>query len=270
MGHRRSLSTFLLLAAAVLLYMMTPAAAWLWETISLLEVMQFPWRLLTLAIFVLSALGGLTAWQLSDWTPGQSHREAALLILAIAVLFAGVGYARPASLEPIEPWREDGRAVFQFESQHPDMLGYTNFVQERFTETPLTAQYAAALAQGNAAFDPNQLERLGILSGEGEVTDTYSRSHRFGGEVVMQTPGVVQIRLFAFPGWQVRLDGQLVDYRISPPHGVMEIDVPAGVHRIDVEMGSTPARTAGAILSGLTVAGWIGLLVAGRRSRRAT
>jgi hypothetical protein len=148
------------------------------------------------------------------------------------------------------------------------MLGYTNFVQERFTETPLTAQYAAALAQGDAPFNPDQLERLGILSGEGVVTATYSRGHRFGGEVTMQTPGVVQIRLFAFPGWQVRLDGQVVDYRVSPPHGLMEIDVAAGVHRIDVEMGSTPARTTGAILSGLTLMGLIGLLAAGRGSRR--
>jgi hypothetical protein len=84
----------------------------------------------------------------------------------------------------------------------------------------------------------------------------------------MQSPGVVQIRLFAFPGWQVRLNGDLVDYRVSPPHGVMEIDVPAGKHRIDVTMGGTLVRTAGAVISGITLLAMLGMLYVGVRSER--
>lgn len=266
MGRTRSLPIFLLATTGALLWMMTPGAAWVWQTLSFLEVLQFPWRLLTLVIFLLSALGGLTMWPLLGWSSSRQRNEVGVLVMAATIVFASASYARPASLEPVEPWREDGRAVFQFERQHPDMLGYTNFVQERFTETPLTPQYADALAQGAAPFDPDRLERLGILSGEGAVTAVYSRGQRFGGEVAMQTPGVVQIRLFAFPGWQVRLDGQSVYYRVSPPHGVMEIDVPAGVHRIDVEMGQTPVRTAGAVVSGLTLVGLFGLIFIGRRT----
>lgn len=266
----RSLPIFLLTATAALLYLMTPDADWLWRSVSLLEVLQFPWRLLTLVIFVLSALGGLVLWSLFDYAQyrGVSRlAEAATLLIAIAILLASAPYIRPASLEAVEPWREDGRAVFQFERQHPDMLGYTTLVEERFTESPLTAQYAAALEQ-DTPFDPNQLARLGILAGEGVVTDAYSRGHHFGGGVTMQSPGVVQIRLFAFPGWQVRLDGERIDYRVSPPHGVMEIDVPAGEHRIDVAMSATPIRTAGAVISGLTLLAMLGLLYVGVRSER--
>lgn len=268
MWRTRSLPIFLLAATAVLLYLMTPDAHWLWRAVALLEVLQFPWRLLTLVIFVLSALGGLTMHPLLDATQRRSPMrldEAGSLVVAMAVLLASAPYIRPASLEAVAPWREDGRAVFQFERQHPDMLGYTTLVQERFTESPLTAQYAAALEQ-DAPFDRDQLARLGILAGEGVVTRNYSRGHHFGGAVTMQTPGVVQIRLFAFPGWQVRLNGELVDYRVSPPHGVMEIDVPVGEHRIDVAMGATPVRTAGAIISGLTLLTMVGLFYVGVRS----
>jgi hypothetical protein len=268
MWRTHSLPIFLLAATAALLYLMTPDAGWLWRSVALLEVLQFPWRLLTLVIFVLSALSGLTMWPLLDSAQRQSTvrlDEAGFLVIATAVLLASAPYIRPASLEAVEPWREDGRAVFQFERQHPDMLGYTTLVQERFTESPLTAQYAAAFEQ-DAPFDPDQLARLGILAGEGVVTDNYSRGHHFGGAVTMQSPGVVQIRLFAFPGWRVRLNGELVDYRVSPPHGVMEIDVPAGEHRIDVAMGGTPIRTAGAVISGLTLLTMLGLLYVGMRS----
>jgi len=244
MWRTRGLPIFLLAATAVLLYLMTPGADWLWRSVALLEVLQFPWRLLTLAIFVLSALGGLAMWPLIDsaqrpWSTRLD--EAGPLVIAMTILLAGAPYIRPASLDPVEPWREDGRAVFQFERQHLDMLGYTTLVQEQFTDTPLTAQYAAAFEQ-DAPFDPDQLARLGIVAGEGVVTANYSRGHHFGGAVEMQTPGVVQIRLFAFPGWQVRLNGALIDYRVSLPHGIMEIDTPAGAHRIDVVMGETPAR----------------------------
>ncbi|MFN3978773.1 MAG: hypothetical protein ACK4SA_00145 [Caldilinea sp.] len=268
MWRTRSLPVFLLAATAALLYLMTPDAGWLWRSMALLEVLQFPWRLLTLVIFVLSALGGLAMNLLLDSVQRQSPfrlDEAGSLVIAVAVLLASAPYIRPASLETVEPWREDGRAVFQFERQHPDMLGYTTLVQERFTESPLTAQYAASFEQ-DVPFDPDQLARLGILAGEGVVTDNYSRGHHFGGVVRMRSSGVVQIRLFAFPGWQVRLNGELVDYRVSPPHGVIEIDVPAGEHRIDVAMGATPVRTAGAIISGLTLLAMFGLLYVGVRS----
>jgi hypothetical protein len=263
--RERSLPLFLLGASLGLLYLMTPGAAWLWRLVPLLSVLQFPWRLLALVVFLLSALGGLTLWQVSRMgQPAHPEREedAPLWLLGLLIIFASSGYIHPSSLEPIEAWREDGRAIFQFESEHPDMLGYTTLVAERFTETPLTAQYEAE------EFNNDKLARLGILTGNGVVTDHYSRGHHFGGSVVMETPGVVQIRLYAFPGWQVRLNDDPIDYRLSLPHALMEVDVPAGAHRIDVRMGSTPVRSAGILISGVTLLGLIVLLIHSRLAQR--
>jgi hypothetical protein len=267
----RSLPIFLLLATAVLLTLMTPNASWLWETVSLLEVLQFPWRLLTLVIFVLSALGGLAIWpllEIADRRSSARSSAAGALVIAMAIVLSSAAYIRPPSLDAVEPWREDGRAVYHFEREHPDMLGYTALVQEQFTQTPLTAQYAAAVADPGD-FDPDQLARLGIVAGEGSVTETYSRGHHFGGAVSMQTPGSVEIRLYAFPGWQVRLNGAPIDYRVVPPHAVMAIDLPAGDHRIDVTMGGTPVRTAGAVLSSLTMLVLVALLYDGWRRQKS-
>ncbi|HXF62268.1 MAG TPA: hypothetical protein VNK95_11670, partial [Caldilineaceae bacterium] len=248
------LMRFLLLASLVVLAVVTPGAAALWRSMPALEVIQFPWRLLALTAFLLSALGGLTFWQLAQAANllPQPADDGGVLVMALLICAAGWAYSRPAALQPVEPWREDGRAVMQFEQEHPDMFGFTRFVEQRFTESPLTAQYLAAL-NTPADFSPDSLERLAIIAGEGEVARHYSRGHAFGGEVRMATPGVVQIRLFEFPGWQVRLNGQPVAHRVSPPYGLMEVDVPAGAHRIDVWMGATPARTAGALTSGITL-----------------
>ena len=239
---------FLLLVSAGLLFIMTPAAAELWRRIPLLELTQFPWRLLALVTFSLSALGGLAVYVVGSEAillPNVPKKDASALTVALLVCFAGFAYIWPESFQPVEPWREDGRAVMQFEQEHPDMLGYTHLVEERFTESPLTEQYLTD------EFSNDGLERLGILAGEGEVLRHYSLGHAFGGEVTMVSPGTVQVRVYQFPGWQVRLDGKLVEHRLSRPYGLVELDVPAGRHRLDVWMGTTSARTAGAIITSL-------------------
>ena len=236
-------------SSLISLYWTTAAAGWIWEAVPPMAILQFPWRLLTLAIFTFSALAGLILCSaLADTTQASTSA----LLFGMAVVLASSPYLRPAAYDPVEPWREDGRAVFEFERSHPDMLGYTTLVQERFTETALTPQYASALLL-DTPLDTDRLERLEIVGGTGTVIDHYSRGHHFGGRVVMSTPGTIQIRLYAFPGWQIQLNDRPVTYQVSQPHGLMEIDVTAGAHRIDVHMGSTPPRTAGLVLSTATL-----------------
>jgi hypothetical protein len=254
------IEAFLLVISAAILFLITPAAAPIWALLPMVEVIQFPWRLLALSGFTLSALGGLAGARLLASNLWETKEEvlAGGAVLALLVVFASLHFAAPETVQPVEAWREDGRAVYQFEQQHPDMLGYTQWVEAHFTHSAMTAQYAAP------EFSNDKLERLGIRSGEGTVLYHYSRGHSFGGEVEMASPGVVQIRVYFFPGWQVRMDGALVAHRLSPPDGLIEIDVPAGAHRIDMRMGSTPVRTAGIAISGLTLALLVGLAVVGR------
>jgi hypothetical protein len=150
----------------------------------------------------------------------------------------------------------------EFEQMHPDMIATTRFVDERFVDSPLTGQYLAE------EFSLDALERLAVIAGEGEVLRNYSLGHAFGGKVQLATPGVVQIRLYEFPGWQISVDGAPVEHRVSPPHGLMEVDLPAGRHQIDIWMGSTPVRTAGAVTSAMTVLVLGGLWLYSRIERR--
>lgn len=259
------LMQFLLAASVSVLALMTPGAEGLWRTVPLLAVIQFPWRLLSLAAFTLSVLGGLVVWHLLQddhmERPDRNH-DSYVLVFAVLVCFAGFIYARPSALLPVEAWREDGRAVFQFEQEHPDMIATTQFVEQPITDSPMTEQYLAA------DFSNDALPRLGILAGQGEVIRSYSGGHAFGGEVDLASPATVQVRLYAFPGWQVRVDGQPVEYRVSPPHGLMEVDLPPGRHQIDVWMGATPAMRAGGTISLLTLLVLAGLWLSGQRLRR--
>jgi hypothetical protein len=165
----------------------------------------------------------------------------------------------------VEPWREDGRAVFRFEAEHPDMIAYTQWVTQPFTTTAMTADYAApAYAEEHGR--TSSLTRFEIAAGAGQVQEQESRGSSATATVNMTAPGMVQINLFYFPGWQVTVDGQLVAVEPAEPTGALLVSVPAGEHRLEARFGDTPPRTVGAVISGLALAVVI-LLFASARLR---
>jgi hypothetical protein len=256
----RAVQAYLLGASVILLLLMTPVAEPLWEAVPLLAVIQFPWRLLALTGFLLSALGGLFLFSMARedslrgagsllahgaYVPGRPG--GGLLLFCLLGMFASWPYLQ-ANLSPVEEWREDGRAVFRFEQEHPDMIAYTQWVTQPFTATAMTAGYASPDYVEDHGYTTS-LERIEVVEGEGEVISRYSRGSSGGGGVEMTTSGVVQVNFFYFPGWQVTVDGLPTPIRPSPT-GAILVDVGVGRHVIEARFGDTQPRTLGALLSG--------------------
>ena len=247
--NRRALMLFLAVASIGVMAVMAPVSKPLWEAIPTLAVIQFPWRLLLLVTFTVCALAGLALVQLlalyAAHVPGQFDARAegsGLLVFALLAVVGTAAYADPA-LQAIEPWREDGRAVYRFEVEHPDMITWTQWTQAPFTTSPMSADYARPdyiEAHGRT----QSLTRLMVQAGDGVVVRQDSAGSRFGGLVEMQTPGVVRVNIMYFPGWQASVDGARVPLRVSNPEGLVEVDVPAGQHTIELRMGTTPPRTS--------------------------
>ena len=244
----RWLALYLGGALLVLLFFMSPWALAIWEAAPALSVIQFPWRLLALVALLVSALGGLTLYQLLT-AAGEESTAVGGLVIGLLVIMGSAPYVA-ANLQPVEPWREDGRAVYQFEREHPDMIAYTTWVQEKpFTTSPMSNDYEAPTYSEIHGYT-NSLTRLAITQGVGNVVQHYSFGSRFGGLVRMVRAGTVRIHLYYFPGWEVLVDGKPALYRVSAPYGLIETDLPVGEHRIDVRMGWTPVRLVGAAVSG--------------------
>ena len=272
---RRAYLGYLGLMSFILLYLMTPAAAPVWAALPPLAVIQFPWRLLALSAFTVAALGGLIVPALVDGFGASASAggngdanepwAAGSVLLAVLAIYASYTYIG-APVQPVEPWREDGRAVYYFEREHPDMIAVTRWARARFTESPMSADYAAAgLGPG---FDATRdLTRLAIIHGEGEVLRHSSGGSGGGGVVRADGPATVRVHLTYFPGWRATVDGQPVPLRVSDPYGLIELDVPGGTHTLDVRMGATPPRTTGALIAWAAFVVVMGLLIV--RPRRA-
>ena len=155
---------------------------------------------MSLLILVVSALGGLVTANLLLGERTQVDASGGALLLGLLVIFAGYSYIG-ADMQPVEPWREDGRAVAAFEREHPDMIALTEWVDEPFTTSPLTEDYASEDYVEEHG-QTTSLTRLVIVEGAGEVLSQRSGGSSGGGVVRMGEPGVVRVHLFYFPGWQ--------------------------------------------------------------------
>ncbi len=253
-------------------WLMSPAADFAWKALPIASLVQFPWRLLGIAVLSLAVLAGafVPLWENGlavhpDGAQPDGHSGAGgrvpveLLLLVLVIAAASFAYTLPQYTD-IEAWRETPEAVIRWDRFSPaDRVAMVSYTDEQPVTSPMEAAY----------LDHQPLEVAAILEGDGQV-----KTLRHGGasdEVQVQASGpvVLQFYTYDYPGWQVRLDGAPVPYTHRPPYGLITVDVPAGQHTLVLQMGSTPARLAGSLLSLLSLLAVVGCLVA-RRIWRAT
>ena len=248
---------YLGLLLLALLFLMSPWALGLWDAVPALAVIQFPWRLMALANLLICGLAGLVLYNLATsfnrlGVVVEEGQAVGLLLLGGLVIFASTQYVG-AELQAVEPWREDGRAVYEFELEHPDMIAYTEWVREKpFAESPMSADYESPDYWEDHGYT-TALTRFSVVQGVANVSSSESWGSYFRGVIQVERAATVRINLYYFPGWQVTVDGRPALYRVSEARGLMEVDLVPGDHRVEVRMGTTPVRQLGGIISGVTL-----------------
>jgi hypothetical protein len=260
---------FLVLLSAATIFAMTPAAKPLWDALPLVNLMQFPWRLLALTSVTLALLAGAGASWLQDSAIDDNFGSEAknesvsicsispyVYVVALVIILASFPYTQP-ELVPIRPQDESPLNLIEFEAKHPDMRGMTKW-SERLpveSDSPLPAQYLAG----------EPLARAAIIAGQGSVLEQGSLSASAFARV--RAEGPVRLRFYThyFPGWRATVDGQPVEIQPDPPNGLIGLDLPAGEHRVQLQFGATPVRRDSAALSVVGLALVVGLWLVDRR-----
>ena len=262
---------FLLLASLIAIVAMTPIAAPAWDVLSLVKLLQYPWRLLAVTAVTLPLLTGAgVSWlerQAQAWGqprgmslrgpssgPKQSmHPFVAVFALALALV--SFPYTQP-QLQPIRPQDESPAAVLEFELKHPDMRGMTAYSQRipQDADSPLIAQYLAG----------EPLQRAAVAAGAGRIISQGATATTATARVDAQSDIRLRFYTYYFPGWQATVDGRPVSIAPEPPNGLITLDVPPGEHLVQLRFGPTPLRrlAAAITLASLAVAG---LLCFGQR-----
>jgi hypothetical protein len=116
------------------------------------------------------------------------------------------------------------------------------------------------------ATDPHSLpETAQVMIQPPSGTAEISRWDPVNREIVVKVsePSQIRLKTYNFRGWVARVDGQRTPI-LSDPDGVQQIDVPAGIHDVQVSFDTTGPRVAGTVLSAIGFLVVIGLTFKGR------
>ena len=232
-------------------YLMLPAARWVWDVVPLLPQTLFPWRFLALA----SLAGGLLLGLGADLTGFKNlsglsknaaiRRQSGLVVVLTAVIILT---ATPWLFPPQEPLAEAPTpADLAADEIPPFLIGTTTlgeYLPRWVSQLPDTTEMQANLL-ADRHFDRLQPQAgLTVLSYDGlPVNARY--------QLDVTHPVTLTYRQFYFPGWQATLNGQPIPLTPGQPHGLIETAVFPGQHSLHIHVGTTSARQAGGLLSGL-------------------
>ena len=206
-------------AAAGLAILMLDVAAPLWDRMPLLQMVEFPWRLLgpvTLCVALLVAPLGALIGTLPRWRAGAAIAALALLILP--------------GLAHCQPWRFRDMDLTLWTPQRIAMRGI---------EVTTAAEYVPRWVKTWPAYDPRPARIPGgeVVVWQGRLTPV-----SWSGRIRTAAGGTAEMPIAWFPGWVVRIDGSPVSTQPADPTGLIRFRVPAGEHTLDAEWTRTPPR----------------------------
>lgn len=250
------LSTILFfgLAGAACVFLISPGAGRVWELISPLAFLQFPWRLLGPAAFCLAVLAGMNA----VWIGQLPVRMSGLIYAGLVVGI--IGLASP--LMYVTEWKHetvDTSVAAYHDAELKGLQRATTFSNEYLpsavvVEPGATPRLLADYADGY----PVNKAHLETLP-EGVTVELLEHGPQHDvWRVNAPSDFTLEVLTYDFAGWAAEVDGQHVPITASNPHGLITLPVPAGEHTVRVFMGSTPARDLGNGISAVAVLSVIG------------
>lgn len=259
------LIAFFAALVVVATFLMLEASAPLWQTLPLVRVVQFPWRLLTLTVFSMAFLCGAVA-------RGEERRgglvDLPALVLVLLLLLSSLPYARAEMTE-----REVSLAgLMRFQQSADEMTGSTAWVREIPSWSPLADLHVA----GEPLTTRVDFESLFRQRGNAFARPLEFKAHRELVEYQADRPVLLTFNVFYYPGWHAYLvdretNAVLHELPISlrGKLGLITVRLPEGTGRVLLRLENTPLRSLGtamtfaslALIAGLVV----GRLVLGQR-----
>jgi 6-pyruvoyl-tetrahydropterin synthase related domain len=219
--------------AVVSSFMMFSPSLFLYKILPQMEYVEFPWRWLS----PLSVAGVLlVAAALSEaqrkWIP-----TAMVGLIVVALGGATIYTTNWDSSNYLAGLVADAHSSTGYPVRFGD---WSNPVGSRLSQLEKTAPLVAAAPEQDSSGAETQLQ-IEQWRGEWKVISVSSTR-----------PEVLKLRLLSYPAWQAKLDGERIDWK-SDSGGQMLLPVPAGSSRVEIRFGRTWDRTAGNIVSMVSI-----------------
>jgi len=227
---------FLLLYA----FLAIPYSQSVWEAVPLLELAEFPWRMLGPAVFCASFLAAPAFAMVAHLLP-KRFGSGALAVAILAIIAFNAYYLYPSQFIP---WGTPTPAdAFAYEVTS-GAIGTTSTgeflpraAQQHPQPDPLWPDYEAGRL-------PQKLDPATLPAG----ATAKVISHRAESDTLeIDTPQefVATLRTLYWPGWQLYLNDQPLAFSVTPNTGLIQATIPPGQHTLTLQLESTSLRTMG-------------------------
>ncbi|MCP4357426.1 MAG: hypothetical protein GY796_05340 [Chloroflexi bacterium] len=214
------------------LFMAVPLSTPIWEIITPLQNLQFPWRLLDIPTFFLALAAGRLLMGRLRVSNLQSPISNLLAFIGVLIMFANIiPYLYPARTYNLP--------------QRPTLANVTA-VQQQFGIWGLTGwgEYSSAAVQTwpqappFAGADSDATLMSKINSDLPPISSTPWQAAWVNNSAVPQT---ITVQTHYFPGWQATVDGRPVPIT-TDDDGRIQFNIPAGEHQVELAFGNTSIR----------------------------
>lgn len=208
------------------LFLMMPSSNFIWKTLTILQKFQFPWRFLSVTVFITAFLGSLVIFVIP-----KKFKLAIYCLLVIALLWVNHDY-----------WRAKDYLL------KPE--GFYAGIYKGTTDTGESSPLWSV-----RFMEKEPAAHLEIIKGNAQIKELERKITRHSYEITASEPVRVRENTLYFPGWEVLIDGKKTDVEFQDPQnrGLMTFFVPAGKHEISVIFKETRLRGLANLISLISV-----------------
>lgn len=235
------LLTLLAVLAVVLIFLLLPPSALVWQYLPKLAVLQFPWRVLSLLTLVLAYAVALLL---------RTVRIRIWHAIAVSALLAATLITAEAALY----WRDP---------QQVEEHGLTRAAVAAKTQLRPTPEYTPALAS-NAGLRP--MEAAQCDAAPDAVAEAQPAAPQVQWRFLLMQPALCTIPLRRYPQWIVSVNGKRTR-SLHNGDGHITLPLPAGTSLVQVRWHSGPDRTVGIAATFVALLVLIALLLQPRFAR---
>jgi len=217
-GKIKSITIFTLLAFFISVFLMLPYSAIVWKAAPLLSYFQFPWRILSLTILLISFLAGSLFEKISKKTMILSA------VLIIVLVLSTISYTKPAYY------------LVRSDSYY---LTRSNFIDG--TNSPGNAFNTKWFSS-----IPPKKPLVRIIKGNTVVKVLINKSTKKSFKFISKDGSAILFSIAYFPGWKAKLNGKSL--QIQNSNGIIMVNVPKGKNKVELIFSDTPIRTVASVV----------------------
>lgn len=225
-----------LISFLVSVFMQHNKSAFVWEMLNPMEFIQFPWRFMAISIFFTSLIAGILVKVIANEKLGK---VVGFLLVLVSILF-NINYFKPESyyLDSVdEHYISKENILYRNDKVPKDYLPIwvKRLVEERIDQ-PLVSQ------------------------GEGQISNYEKKPTNVSFVADMTNDGFVDVPIYYFPGWEVRVNGEVLPFEEPGELGFVKVKVTKGLNSVVIRFKNTPLRTFSNISTLFSLGGLILLL----------